>query len=178
MEVDLASPSSPIIFSTSAETLPTSRPENITQPQSGAVVPNSADQSTSDLEIQPRSDSSEIGNEIVSGMDVDPLANKEIDDTISRDLNTSRHARPDNDDVIDDEDTDDVTTYKAAIPFVDLKKENETKKQLLNRITDVMLDQFTSFIKISLIKKGFNATLLVVVLLADKEQHQTLLNQD
>src|SRR5204862_8047257 len=72
MEVDFASSSSPNISSTSLENNPTSRHENITQPQSGAVVPNPADQSTSDQENQPRSDSSEKGNEIISGMDVDP----------------------------------------------------------------------------------------------------------
>src|SRR5215217_2971178 len=176
MEVDFAASSSSKISSTSVENNPTSRHENNMQPQSGAVVPNSADQSTLDVENQPRSDSPKNGNEIVSGMEVDPLANKEIDDTISRDLNASCHAHPDIDDDMNDENTDDVTTFKAAIPFVDLKKENETKKQLLNRITDVMLDHFTSFIKLSLIKKGTNATLLIVVLLADKEQHQFLLD--
>src|SRR6266480_738166 len=178
MEVDFATSSSSKNSSTSLENNTTLCHKNITQPQSGAVVQTSDDFSTLDVENQSRSEISQISNQIVSGMDVDPLANKEIDDTISRDLNASRHAHPKNEDLMDDADTYDITTFKAAIPFVDLKKENETKKQLLNRITDVMLDQFTSFIKISLIKKGTNATLLIVVLLADNEQHQALLNND
>ena len=70
---------------------------------------------------------------------------------------------------MDDEDTDDITKFKATVPFINLKKEGKTKKQLLNRITDVMLDQFSSFIKVTLIKKGINTTLLVVVILADKD---------
>src|SRR5215213_1436506 len=82
MEVDFASSSSSKSSSTSVENTPTSRPENITQPQSGVVVSLSADPSISDQENLSRSDSPKNGNEIVSGMDVDPIANKETDNTI------------------------------------------------------------------------------------------------
>src|SRR5436189_403700 len=120
MEVDFATSSSSKNSSTSLENNSTSHHENITQPQSGAVVQIPADFSTLDVENQPRSEISQISNQIVSGMDVDPLANKETDDTISRDLNASRHAHPENEDLIDDADTYDVTTFKAAIPFVEI----------------------------------------------------------
>ena len=110
-------------------------------------------------------------------MEVNSNLNKEPDDTIPRDSNASRHAHQGNDKKMNDKATDDVTKFKATIPFTELKKEGETKKQLLNRITDVMLDQFSSFIKVTLIKKGINTTLLVVVILADKDQHKLLVEK-
>src|SRR5437763_1934688 len=92
MEVDFATSSSSKNSSTSLENNTTLCHKNITQPQSGAVVQTSDDFSTLDVENQSRSEISQISNQIVFDMNIDPLANKEIDDTISRDLNASRHA--------------------------------------------------------------------------------------
>ena len=149
-----ASSSSSTVPSTSSEISSASHHKNITQPQPGVITLNSADQTTFDQENQPHSEVPIKGKEIDSGMEVNPNLNKEPDDTISRDPNASRHAYQDNDEKMDDEATDDVTKFKAAIPFTELKKKSETKKQLLNHITDVMLDQFSSLFKVTSLKKA------------------------
>src|SRR5205814_1524428 len=71
----------------------------------------------------------------------------------------------------------DVLKLKAAVPFDDIIKEKETKKQLINRITDVMLDNFTSIVKVTIIKKGINTARLVVVILTDKAQHKEIIEK-
>ena len=114
-------------------------------------------------------------------MEVDPTSNKETDGTTPSDNNdnTSRHANS-SDEVIDgDDDVDslDVLKLKAAVPFDDVIKEKETKKQLINRITDVMLDNFTSIVKVTIIKKGINTARLVVVILTDKAQHKEIIEK-
>src|SRR5437763_16779503 len=76
-----------------------------------------------------------------------------------------------------DVDTLDVTKFKAAVPFADVIKEGETKKKILNIITDIMLDYFSSVIKFTIVKKGLNATCLVIIILTDKTQHQELIDK-
>src|SRR2546423_3518613 len=103
-------------------------------------------------------------------MDVNSTLNKEPGDTVTPDNNenNSRHAKPSDEvmDENDDADSLDVSKLKAAVPFTDVIKEHETKKQLINRITDVMLDNFTSIIKVTIIKqRGLSATRLVIIIL-------------
>ena len=114
-------------------------------------------------------------------MDVDLTNNKEPGDTVPPDNNEniSRHANPSDEvmDENDDIDSLDVLKLKAAVPFDDVIKEKETKKQLINRITDVMLDNFTSIVKVTIIKKGINTAQLVVVILTDKAQHKEIIEK-
>ena len=183
MEEDFASSSTfPKNSPISSEISSTSCDNNNTQPQQGVVTPNSANQSNTDQEILPRSEISTKGKEKDTGMNVDPISNKETDGTTPPDNNdnASRHANP-SDDVMeedDDADTLDVTKLKGAVPFADVIKDKETKKQLLNRITDIMLDKYTSIIKVTIVKqRGLNATRLVVVILTDKAQHKDLIEK-
>ena len=182
MEEDFASSStSPKNSSISSEISPTSRDDNNTQPQQGVVTPNSANQSNTNQEIIPRSEVSRKGKEIDTGMEVDPTSNKETDGTTPPDNNdnASRHANPSDEVMDEDDDVDslDVLKLKAAVPFDDVIKEKETKKQLINRITDVMLDNFTSIVKVTIIKKGINTARLVVVILTDKAQHKEIIEK-
>src|SRR4051812_34022054 len=58
--------------------------------------------------------------------------------------------------------------------------QTSSKKEKLKNsfcITDVMLDNFTSFIKVTIVKKGINAVRLIVIILTDKAQHQELVNK-
>ena len=160
MEEDFASSStSPKISPISSEISSTLRDDNNTQPQQGVVTQNSADQINTDQENQPRSEGSKKGKEIDTGMDVDPALNKETDGTTPPDNNenASRHANPSDEVMEEDDDVDslDVTKFKGAVPFDDVIKEKEIKKQLFNRITDIMLDNFTSIVKVTIIKKRY-----------------------
>src|SRR6266516_4573116 len=122
MEEDFASSStfpknSPISFEISS----TSRDDNNTQPQQGVVTQNSADQTNTDQENQPRSEVSAKGKEKDTGMDVDPASNKETDGTTPPDNNenASRHANPSDEAMEeDDEDVDSlvVLKLKGAVP--------------------------------------------------------------
>src|SRR5437764_2677376 len=128
MEEDFVSSSpSPKNSSISSEISPTSRDDNNTQLQQGAVTQNSADQINTDQENQSHSEVSRKGKEIDTGMDVDPALNKETDGTTPPDnnKNASRHANS-SDEVIeenDDVDSLNVLKLKAAVPFDDVIKE-------------------------------------------------------
>src|SRR5438046_5488555 len=173
--------SSPKNSSISSEISPTSHDDNNTQPQQGVITPNSANQSNTNQEIIPRSEVSIKGTENDTGMEVELTSNKETDGTIPPDNNdnASHHANSSDEVMDEDDDIDslDVLKLKAAVPFDDVIKEKETKKQLLNRITDIMLDNFTSIVKVTIIKKGINTARLVVVILTDKAQHREIIEK-
>ena len=160
MEEDFASSSTfPKNSSISSEISSTLHDDNNTQLQQGVITQNSADQINTDQENQPRSEVFRKGKEIDTGMNVDPALNKETDGTTPPDNNdnASRHANPSDEVMEKDDDVDslDVLKLKAAVPFDDVIKEKEIKKQLFNRITDIMLDNFTSIVKVTIIKKRY-----------------------
>ena len=91
--------------------------------------------------------------------------------------NQSRHANP-SDDVNMEEnhdiDHDDVPTFRAAVPFDDVKRDKETKKQLIARIENFLLDKFDSLTKVYYVKKLPTSNPYIVAIILNKDQHISL----
>src|SRR5437870_5217145 len=108
----------------------TLRDKNNTQLQQEVVIQNSADQTNTDQENQPYSEVSRKEKEIDIGMDVNPALNKESGNTVPSDnnANTSHYANSSDEIIEEDDDVNflDVSKLKAAVPFADIIKENET----------------------------------------------------
>ena len=74
----------------------------------------------------------------------------------------------------DDNDMLNVIKYCATTPLFDIKKNRETKKQMINRLENFLLDKFSSLMKVTI--KRQNSSQIVIVILLDTTQHQELLN--
>src|SRR4051812_2363404 len=180
MDEDFASssPSSPTSSTTSNNSF-TPNANTAAQAQSGSVSPKSADLSNPDQENQPRSPTSEIGNNC-SSMNKDTAETQQRnaakhDISPESSTNTSRHAQDSTMGEIDDDlDTNDITKLKAAVPYTDVKKTNETKRQFISRLENYLLDRFDSLAKVLVIKH--KDTRLAVAVLHNSEQHKELIN--
>src|SRR5688572_25850982 len=87
-------------------------------------------------------------------------------------LNQSRHAKNPEDVTMDDDvDNDDVPKFWAAVPFDDVKRDKETKKQLIARVENFLLEQFDTLTKVYYVKKLPTSNPLIVAILIDKTQH-------
>src|SRR2546429_3609635 len=150
MEEDFAeSPSSPSASSATSENSSNALNLATAQPQSEVVPLTPADQSTLDQVNQPRSSAAELRNNS-SSINIDPAC--PADNTAEHAIlpepstNTSHHANADS--LMNDEDNNlnsyDITQLWAAVPFVDIKIHNETKKQCINRLKNFLLDRFDS----------------------------------
>src|SRR4051812_13493986 len=180
MEEDFATspPSSPT-SSTTSNNPSTPNANTAAQAQSGVVSQKSGGTSNPDQEDQPRSPTSGIGNNSPS-MNKDSADEQrnpaELENAPEPSANTSRHAQHDTimNEEDDDLDTNDITKLKAAVPFADVKKTNETKKQFINRLENFLLDRYDSLTKVLVIKH--KETRLAVAVLHNPEQHKELIN--
>src|ERR1044072_8505401 len=135
-----------------------------------------------DLEIPPRSQITDDGNKI-SSMNKEPAViaqrqDKESEHAIpaGNTANTSRHDQSmileDEDDV--NNDAYDVTKFRAAVPFSDVIKNGETKKQLINRLENFLLERFDSVVRVTITKSGDPP--LAVAIMTAPNQHKELVN--
>src|ERR1043165_218856 len=141
--------------------------------------------------VDPTSNSSKSPYERPSNVDIlHPELNKDnnnkekgqnsVEGSGDFDKNTSQHANDDDDVVMIELDNSTAIVansnyFKAAVPIADLLLENETKKQCINRLNNFAVDKFDSFFKA--VRIGNNSSGKLVILVKDKTDHDTLLNE-
>src|SRR5688572_10250428 len=139
-------------------------PDDLTQPKSGTST--SLDDAITGIGA--------ILNAGLSSNDLEPST----DDPIN--IRQSRHAKISDDVTMDDDnndfDNDDVPKFRAAVPFDDVKRDKETKKQLIARIENFLLEKFDSLTKVYYVKKLPSSTPLIVAIIIEKSQHDSLVN--
>src|SRR2546421_271068 len=157
MNEDFAeSPSSPSASSATSENSSNVTDCAAAQPQSEVVSPVSANQSIFDQANQPHSPVTALGKNS-SSINIEPAgpADKTAEYAILPEpsSNTSCHTRTD---VMNDDDNDldnyDITKLRAAVPLMNVKQPNKTKKQLITRLENFLFDHFDSLAKVIIVK--------------------------
>src|ERR1043165_6397447 len=105
-------------------------------------------------------------------------AQNSVEDSDNLDINASQHANIDNDVIMNDDNSAAIIAnsncFKAAAPFADFLLKDETKKQCINRINNFGCNKFDSFFKA--VRIGNNSSGKLVILVKDKNDHDSLLN--